>query len=233
MFGRKPYDHRLLLQDKLNLIDLAFEAYDAKTFADLGGVWRVEGGYSFYAASKHGATGHLVDTHPTERVRKIAARWPQVALVEGSFGDPAVAQVVSGADVLFLFDVLLHQVRPDWDEILRMYAGARIILIYNQQWTGPETVRLTDLGESDYFLNTPHRRDEPPYDSLFDKLDEPHPDHGGRTWREVHHVWQWGITDRSLLSALWDLGYRLEHFKDCGRFGTLPRFENHAMLVRK
>jgi hypothetical protein len=86
-----------------------------------------------------------------------------------------------------LFDVLLHQVKPDWDEVLALYAKyARTFLIYNRQWTGEKSVRLLDLGRGEYFRNVPHSPAEPPYDTLFDKLDETHPEHG-RPWRDAHH----------------------------------------------
>ena len=66
-------------------------------------------------------------------------------------------------------------------------------------------------------------------DSLFDKLDEKHPDHD-RPWRDVHHIWQWGISDEDLRTKLEGLGFRLEFSKNCGRFGKLPNFENHTFL---
>ena len=64
---------------------------------------------------------------------------------------------VGRVDAIFLFDVLLHQVAPDWDTILEMYAkNVRVFGIYNQQWTGADTtVRLLDLGEEEYFRNVP------------------------------------------------------------------------------
>jgi hypothetical protein len=43
-------------------------------------------------------------------------------LIEGNFGSPAVAQQLQNVDAILLFDVLLHQVSPDWDEILDLYA---------------------------------------------------------------------------------------------------------------
>ncbi|MEI6502812.1 MAG: hypothetical protein WCP21_17520, partial [Armatimonadota bacterium] len=66
-----PLFHRksspTLLQDKIDLIDLAFSRFDLHSFADLGGVWGVEGGYTFHALEKHDVSAAaLVDTHPTE-----------------------------------------------------------------------------------------------------------------------------------------------------------------------
>lgn len=231
--AKKPYDKSLMRQAKMELIDRAFDKYGVRSFADLGGVWRVEGGYSFYAASEHKAEhSYLVDTHPTERVRELSKKWP-VEIVQGSFGDPSVAEKVKGVDAVFLFDVLLHQVAPDWDDILRLYSSTPVLVIYNQQWTGPNTVRLLDLGEEEYYRNTPYNQDERRRSGLFRRLDTPHPDHGGRLWRDVHHIWQWGITDLDLIRAATALGYKLEYFENYGRFQKLPQFENHGMIFTK
>ena len=199
-----------LLQDKLDLIDTAFAELGLRSFADLGGVWGVDGGYTFYALERHKiSTATLVDTHPTSVVQERARKHRQLRLIAGNFGDEGVARQVGEVGVIFLFDVLLHQVAPDWDQVLDMYAAqTSCFLIYNQQWTGsPGTVRLLELGEDDYFRNVPHDRSGPPYDRLFEKLDEKHPDHD-RPWRDVHHIWQWGISDDDLRAKLEDLGFR-------------------------
>jgi hypothetical protein len=233
MFSR-TYRRSLLDPDKLRLIDRAFRRHGVRTFADLGGVWRVEGGYSFYAASKHSAgPSFIVDTHPTKTVEGYAKKAGNVSIVKGGFGDPAIAKRVAGVDAVFLFDVLLHQVRPNWNEVLELYSDTRVLVIYNQQWIGPETVRLFDLGEEEFFQNVPHSATEPPYNDLFSKLDTPHPDYTDRNWREVHHIWQWGITDLDLIGTATRLGYKLEYFENYGRFGSLPRFENHGMIFVK
>jgi len=221
-----------LVPAKLEMIDAAFAKYGVTSFADLGGVWGVEGGYTFHALDRFPQVrGMLVDTHPTAAVTERAKKYPQLELVRGNFGDPAVAVRVGAVDAVFFFDVLLHQVRPNWDEVLAMYGQARCLMIYNQQWTGPgEIVRLLDLGEEEYFRNVPHKRSHPIYADLFRKLDQPHPDHGGRVWRDVHHVWQWGISDAALEAKAGALGYRLEFKKNFGSFGHLPQFENHGFL---
>ena len=55
-----------LAKDKLDLIDFAFSRFNLHSFADLGGVWRVEGGYTFYALDKYDVSvAALVDTDPT------------------------------------------------------------------------------------------------------------------------------------------------------------------------
>jgi hypothetical protein len=221
-----------LVQAKLDMIDKAFAEHSVQSFADLGGVWGVAGGYTFYALDHHPKVrGLLVDTHPTPTVIERAKAYPTLELVAGNFGDPAIAAKVDGVDAVFFFDVLLHQVMPDWDNVLAMYSKARCLIIYNQQWTGPgDVVRLFDLGEDEYFRNVPHKRSHPIYRDLFRNLDQPHPDHNGRLWRDVHHVWQWGISDAALEAKTAALGYRLAFKKNYGRFGRLPQFENHGFV---
>lgn len=226
---------RKILQDKVDIIDQAFSSLDIESFADLGGVWRVEGGYTFHALDKHKVKdAALVDTHLTPTVVNRAKSYPQLRLINGNFGSQEVADKVGRVDAVLLFDVLLHQVAPDWDAILETYAkNVRALVIYNQQWTGSgSNVRLLDLGEEEYFRNVPHKRRQENYKNLFDKLDEIHPEHD-RPWRDVHHIWQWGITDTDLESKVGELGFKLLHKKNCGRFGRLPNFENHAFIFAR
>jgi hypothetical protein len=51
--------------------------------------------------------------------------------------------------------------------------------------------------------------------------------------RGVPNVWQWGITDRDLLEKVKSLGFSLQYYKNCGQFGGLENFENHAFMFRK
>ena len=93
-------------------------------------------------------------------------------------------------------------------------------------------LRLLDLGEEEYFQNVPHSKEEKPYNILFQKLNQKHPGHD-RTWKDVHHIWQWGITDVDLQAKVKSLGFRMQYFKNCGRFGNLKNFENHSYVFSK
>lgn len=224
-----------LLQDKIDLINYAFSRFELHSFSDLGGVWKVEGGYTFYTLGNNDVSvAAIVDTHPTDVVKRRARKFAQLKVITGNFGDEVIARKVGDVDAIFLFDVLLHQVAPDWHNILDMYASqTKCFVIYNQQWIGSEhTVRLLDLGEEEYFKNIPHDRTEKPYDDLFQKLEEEHSNYG-RPWRDIHHIWQWGITDADLIAKVESLGFRLEFMKNCGRFGKLENFENHAFVFTK
>jgi hypothetical protein len=224
-----------LLQDKLDLIDFAFSRFNLHSFADLGGVWRVEGGYTFYTLDKYDVSvATLVDNCFTDTVRKRARKFAQLKVVPGNFGNQRIADEVGNVDAVFLFDVLLHQVAPDWHRILEMYAPqTNCLIIYNPQWIrSKRTLRLLELGEEEYFRNVPHERTEEPYKDLFQKLGEKNPGHD-RPWRDVSSIWQWGITDADLRAKVESLGFKLQFMKNCGRFGSLANFENHAFVFSK
>ncbi len=233
--GGKQDRKAQLLGDKIDLIDFVFTSLKARSFADLGGIWGVNGGYTFYALEKYDITSAvLVDTYPTVIFEKQSENHEQLRFIQGNFGDEQVARDVGRVDAIFLFDVLLHQVAPDWDELLEMYApAAQCLAIYNPQWVHSDrTIRLLDLGEKEYFQNVPHTPTEVPYDNLFQKLTQKHPNHGGR-WKNVHLIWQWGITDADLQSKIEALGFRIQFYKNCGNFGNLKNFENHAYVFSR
>jgi hypothetical protein len=233
LFHRKPLP--TLLQDKVDLIDFAFSRFDLHSFADLGGCGESRAATRFTPLDKYDVSvGAIVDTHLTDIIHNRARKFAQLRVISGNFGDETIAREVGDVDAIFLFDVLLHQVAPDWHRVLEMYAGqAKCFIIYNPQWNGSEpTVRLLDLGEEQYFRNIPHERTEEPYNNLFQKLEEKHPDHD-RPWRDAHPIWQWGITDTDLRAKVESLGFRLQFMKNCGRWWKLANFENHAFVFSK
>ncbi|AMO35704.1 glycosyltransferase [Thauera humireducens] len=220
---------------KLELIEqVASRIAGPWRFIDLGGLWAVHGVYAFHALAQRGCLGGTeVDTHPTANFLSALANEPRLTYVQGNFGDAEVFAQLPPFDVVFLFDTLLHQVRPDWHEILSMYAArASHILIFNQQYTGEHTVRLLDLGEDAYFSNVPHDRAHPTYADLFRKLDQKHPAHD-RNWRDVHHIWQWGITDDDLIATMATLGFEPVFSHNWGQVLDLARFENHAFIFSR
>jgi hypothetical protein len=168
-------------------------------------------------------------------VTQRAQEYPNLVTTSANFGDfPVMSNAFQSTDVLFLFDVLLHQVKPDWNEILSYYAErTRIFVIFNQQFTGSDTtVRLLDLGYDGYFSNVPHERTHPTYKLLFEHMYEMHPQHN-RIWRDIHNVWQWGIIDKDLITVIENLGFKLRFYKNCGPFGNLKNFENHSFVFEK
>jgi hypothetical protein len=221
--------------NKKDLLDYAFQKYNFKDVAELGCVWGVEGAYGQYVAAKYNPTQvNMVDTHWTEESLRLCAKHQTIQTYQRNFADYNLPGEIGKVDTIILFDVLLHQVAPDWRTVLQMYAPyTDSLIIYNQQFTAsPITVRLLDLGYDEYFNNVPHPKGHPTYESLFTKMYEINPEHN-RIWRDVHHVWQWGITDHDLISTMEQLGFQLDYLKNHGQFHNLKNFENHAFLFRK
>lgn len=224
-----------LIPEKKRLIDFAVKRFQIHSIADLGGVWNVDGGYSFYALQKPEINKViLVDTDFNESVLEKKQKSPNLELITGNFGDSQVVERIGNPDAVLFFDTLLHQVSPDWDQILEMYASkVNCVIIYNQQFIASKnTIRLIDLGEEEYFRNVPHDRTEGVYKVLFEKLDENHPQHQ-RPHRDIHNVWQWGITDNDLIDKMNSLGFTLQYYKNNGRFGNLENFEDHSFVFYK
>ena len=222
---------------KKRLIDTAFLklGLELHSFADLGGVWNVDGSYAFYIMDHYDIEhAYLIDTNMNEAVNAKAGHYGNLNVISANFGDQELCKSLKRVDAVLMFDVLLHQVKPDWDEVLKLYSAITdTFIIFNQQYTkGAHTVRLLDLGKEEYFKNVPATPDHPPYNELFDKLYEIHPQHG-RIWRDIHNVWQWGITDADLDATMQNLGYALKYSANCGRFASLKNFENHAFVYSR
>jgi len=102
---KKKYGH--LNQNKLKIIDEAFTKYKIKSFADLGGVWGVNGGYTFYALDKYLIEeAFLIDTNFTEEVLQNKKKYSQLKLITGNFGEENSIKQVRKVDSIFLPDVL-------------------------------------------------------------------------------------------------------------------------------
>jgi hypothetical protein len=220
--------------NKKQLIDFACQELGMHSFADLGAVWNVDAGYTFYAMERHKARGVIVDTDLTPTVLQKQKAYPNLKIIKANFGQFATLDQIGNVDGVFFFDTLLHQVNPNWDQILGMYAGiARIFLILNQQYIGFETTtRLLDLGREEYFRNVPHSASEEPYKTYFRDLDAIHPEHN-RPYRDIHNIWQWGIVDSDLISCMKELGFSMQFFKNCGPVGKLRNVENHGFAFCK
>jgi hypothetical protein len=223
-----------LVWDKLFLIDYACQMMPVGCFADLGGAWcEYEGGYSFYTMERHGVpAGVLVDGYATDGLRNDVATHPGLRFVNESFASARVAEQVGRADVIYLFDVLYMQADPTWEQVLEMYAPrTRCFLVSNVQFNGLDrTVRLMDLGREEYFRYVPATRDARGYRELFDKLDEVHPDYGGR-YRDCHHFWQWAMTDQDLIGKMRSLGFRMHYYRTMCRRTEIEKDAESRMFA--
>lgn len=197
-----------LMKGKIKLIDFCFkDSKNISSFADLGGVWGVDGGYTFHILSNYYIKkAYLFDLHISEIVFSKAINYPQLKLYELDFGSDEAVSKISNVDVILLFDVLLHQVNPDWDEVLAKYAPkTNYFVTYNPQFDAEKTVRLLDLGKEEYFKQIPHKpTDTHHYGLLFTDRD-------GEV-RNSRSIWQWGITDDDLRNVMKKLNFKEIHF---------------------
>lgn len=224
--------HKNFLLFKKDVIDFAFQKYTIRSFAELGCVWNIDCAYGLYALGKyHAQRAAMVDTHWTESALKACELHKEVFTIPGNLGDSDMPDRVGQVDAVILFDVLLHQVAPDWDSVLRMYSRYTnaFIVVEPIFIASPISVRLLDLGRENYFKNVPHDSNHPTYRSLFEKMYEIHPEHN-RIWRDVHHVWQWGITKADLIFTMKQLDFDLEYLKNGGKFGGHPNYDYHAFV---
>ncbi|MFC1848597.1 hypothetical protein ACFL27_00170 [candidate division CSSED10-310 bacterium] len=223
-----------LLDEKIYLIDHVCDNFRIKSFADLGGGWGVNGGYTFYTLQNYKMEkAYLVDTNIPEEAKELQKLYPQLTLLESNFGSNDVLDDIGFVGAIFLFDVLLHQVAPDWNEIIRMYADiTHCFLVFNQQYLGPETVRLLDLGEAEYFKNVPHTREEEPYKSVMEKMYQIHPEHN-RIYRDIHNIWQWGIVKNDLIKVMKEHNFKEVYFNNHGLWGGVNNFEAQSFIFRK
>ncbi|HEY5318685.1 MAG TPA: class I SAM-dependent methyltransferase [Solirubrobacteraceae bacterium] len=217
---------------KLEALDFAHRRLGLRSAADLGAVWAVDAGYSFHLADLPGVESVIaVDDDFTPTATRAAERRDNVRLLRGNFGDATVAAQVGKVDAIVMFDVLLHQVSPDWDEVLGLYAeNTRAFVLAGPWYTdGGTSVRLLDLGEERYLATVPG---QDTHEGLFARLDEINP-RRGRPWRDVHDIWQWGITDDDLRRCMRLLGFTLAHFENRGAWRSLPCFDNSAYVFAR
>jgi len=119
-------------KNKKELIDFVFSNLNSHedSFADLGGVWNVNAAYTFYTIDEYDInSAYLVDTNFTELVKQKVRKYKNLILINENIGEKSIIERISKVDVIFLFDVLLHQVKPNWDEILKMYSQITLSLL--------------------------------------------------------------------------------------------------------
>lgn len=135
---------------------------------------------------------------------------------------------------MFLFDILFHQVKPDWDEIIKMYSGVtNYFIVFNQQFIGSEkTVRLLDLGEEEYFKHVPHSRNHPTYQMVMKGMYEMNSGHN-RINRNIHNIWQWGIVTTDLQNIMKSNGFKEIYHINYGLILGMKTFEHHEFVFKK
>jgi hypothetical protein len=224
----------LIKPHKAALIDWAIAQYEVKSLVDLGACWGVHGEYTFGALRKHQLDkAVIVDGSITAPTEEMAGQFSQVELIEGPLGDEVVANRVGKVDAAIMFDILLHQVSPDWDQFLTLYAeNIDTLIIYNQNWLGKDTVRFIDFGLEGYLRRVPNTN-EARTREWFAQHDEFRHEQD-RLWRDVHNFWQWGITEKDLVGELWDLGYKIDRLANYGKHSSdYPEVEEVGLICHK
>ncbi len=209
-----------LKPEKLDLLAVARELTEFRSFADLGACWGVDGAYAFHAASLCGEDlerAVIVDGDVTPLTRERAPALPQLELVQTLLGSNAALDAVGKVDALIMFDILLHQVKPDWDDFLHRWAQRTdTLIIFNQNWLKtPRTIRFVDRGLRWYRENVHVWRDEWNDDARLEAWFARHHerDEDGRLERDNHMYWQWGIRPLDLVGLLARQGFELVYMK--------------------
>jgi hypothetical protein len=223
-------------RDKLQLIRQAFNLIQPTpiSFADLGGVWKVNAAYTIYTLQKYDIQkAFIVDTQYNKRTNKKLEKYDNLTKITGNFGDDLVIEKIRQVDIVYFFDVLLHQVNPDWNEVLKKYSKlSNNFIIYNQQLANNEkTIRLTDLPLEKYKEFAPQRKDGL-YNYIYTHRDEINQEHN-RPWIDIHNIWQWGIAGIDLENIMNNLGYEKIFFKNFGQFSNSKYFEDYAYIFAK
>ena len=223
-------------RDKFRLIDKAFNSIgaNASSFADLGGVWKVNAGYTRYTLNNYQIDKALiVDTDYPEVVKHKLSKYAQLSILQGDFTSLEQVENVGEVDLIYLFDVLLHQANPNWDDVLTSYANnTKCFVIFNQQFIqGNESIRLTDLSLDEYIKLAPQGREEV-LREIFANKSKIHPKFG-KPWIDIHNIFQWGITDTSLREFMNNLGFSEEYYQNYGKFSNSSYFENHGFIFKK
>jgi hypothetical protein len=218
-------------------IDVAIREIGITSFADLD-TGATYGEHALYAMDQPSVrAGVLADARPARARAQLldatehAAERPGMRVVDGDALDRHTIDEIGEVDAVFMFNLLLHAVAPDWDRVLEIYANlTSCFVIGNPQWRGgEETIRLIDLGREGYLeavpASTPNRE-------LFDRLDEWSASEQ-RPQQDSRSVWQWGITDADLTRKLEELGFKLTFERSLGRLaGGLP-FENKIFVFSR
>jgi hypothetical protein len=216
-----------LVPGKRELIDTAFQSLPIQSFADLGGAFAYPpGGYALYTIDKYKVpNGLIVDNFAPDGLEEQVQQRRGLRFIRGNFALPEVAAKIGRVDAIYFLDVLCMQARPDWKELLAMYAdGTGCMVISSAQFDCfSRSVRLMDLSEEEYYECVPrdYAADARKY-NLFGIRDEVDPVSGGKH-RDSPRYWQCAITDRDLIDAMHGLGFRLAYLRPLFKMDNIPK----------
>jgi hypothetical protein len=219
-------------EDKIKLIYFALSR-GIRTFADLGGSWGVEGYYTRFTLEKGDIEkAYIIDLFCPPGVQELEREYEQFVFIKGDFTQADVLNRIPKVDAIYLFDVLLHQADPDWDEVLRRISPKTDrLVIFNPQWKGLHSVRLADLGEDEFYRVTPHYKGDPLCVGIFETPEKM--TNTGRLGKDNIAPFQWGITNLDLDELMWKLGFGSVYYKNNGDWMTYPHFEANAFVYER
>jgi hypothetical protein len=230
---------RPLHQGRLDAIDFAVKELGIRSFADLAGIAQVYGRYAFHTIDEPAVQrGVLADIRITKTGRdhlltmlEEASKRPGLRVLENGGLDPQTLAHIGTVDAILLFDVLLHMVDPDWDEVLELCAArTSCFVIANPQWEGGgETIRLMELGREGFLAAVPPTQVNLDF---FDRLDDWFALQL-RPYRDATNVWQWGITDKDLTDKMHELGFGLGYERSFNKFPGAESFVNKAFVFNR
>jgi glycosyltransferase involved in cell wall biosynthesis len=220
-----------LNKEKLDLIDMSCKG--KHKIAELGGVHGVNCAYGSYARNKYSNYVITVDSEWSDEAISLC-KSNNVRIIKDDFGNKDVPSKIGKVDVIILFDVLLHQVSPNWDEIIKMYAPyTDTFVIYNPQYKSDKTVRLMDLSKEEYYNIVPINEEANLIiDEVFDKKDEINPSHK-KPWKDIHNVWQWGITDEDIIKTMKRCGFKQTFHENYGSWNCHKYFDACGFIFNK
>ncbi|MYC11901.1 MAG: hypothetical protein F4X59_17495 [Holophagales bacterium] len=236
------------LREKLDLLAAAHGATAFRSFADLGACWGVHGAYADHAVQLCGdrlKRAVIVDGVVTSLTRDRADA--RVEIVPALLGSEEALAAVGEVDALIMFDILVHQVDPDWDVFLRSWLRRTdVLVLWNHHWLAePRSFRLIDRG-FDWYAKNAYGFGSPLDDSgdahedpmslsalrcWFDRHGER--DEWGRLERDAHHYWQWGITLEDLRALLRQERFEEIHFERHPFSSKLPQIVCDGMVFRR
>lgn len=225
--------YNTVIKQKKLLIDNALSYFKIDSLLDLGGNWNVDGVYSKY----------IYDNSDCRDITIVDAYWDHKLTKDYEFyGINCIRETFSKFfereprhfDCTLIFDILLHQVSPNWKEIINHISTiSKNILIFNPQWISTdETVRLTKLPNAEYLSNVPHNKDEYPYNNYLKNPWNICPE-TGICYKDSYCIWQWGITNVDLISSFHKQNFDLLFSQNFKGWDLLDNFENYGYIFRK
>ena len=219
-----------IINHKLQILNWLGKNYNIKTSIDFGGIWNVDGFY----------TKHMHETYSLNKSTIVDRFWPSdlkekldligIECADCLFSDFDFEN--KSYDVCILFDVLLHQVIPDWRNFLgRISKHCEFIVIYNPQWLRRTSCRLTDLDDRQYFMEIPHEPCEDPY-NYYTNNRQGKCSYAGVQIKDSFRLWQWGITNLDLINAMHNYGFQLIYLKNYFGWTQLKNFQNYGFIFK-